>query len=125
MQKNKKVKILLAEDEMIIALDVKVLLRRLGYDNVSIVRTGKELLEKSKSDDPNLIITDIMLADKVSGIDAARSIKEIKNIPILFMAGFSNENFIKDAKSISPEGLIFKPFNVNELKNKMHVLLHE
>ncbi len=123
MQKDKKKKIVIAEDEMIIALDVKVLLRNLGFDEVSIVRTGEKLVAKSKSVDPDLIITDIMLADDISGIDAVKSIKEEKNVPVLFIAGFGNEDFIKDAKSISPMGVLFKPFNSGELKNKVTTLL--
>jgi len=122
MQRDKK-KIVVAEDEMIIALDVKVLLRKLGFDEVSIVRSGKKLVEESKLISPDLIITDIMLADNISGIDAVRSIKEEKNVPVLFIAGFGNENYIEDAKSISPMGLLFKPFNSGELKNKVRTLL--
>ena len=115
-------KALVAEDEVIIALDIAATLRRLGYYVPTIVSSGEELINKYFVHDPDLIVTDIMLKGKVDGIEAAKTIKKNRDIPILFVSGFSDPNYYTEAKKISPNGLVKKPFNISSLKNKLNTL---
>jgi AmiR/NasT family two-component response regulator len=119
----KKLKAIVAEDEVIIALDVAASLRKLGYNISSIVNAGEKLIEKHNTCEPDLILTDIMLKGEINGIEAAKIIKRKRDVPILFLAGFSDPQFYKDASLISPNGLIVKPFNTCELKSKIDILL--
>ena len=64
-----------------------------------------------------------MLKGKIDGINAAKVIKEKADVPILFLSGFSDPQYYKDACSISPNGIIKKPFNTQELKNKIDILI--
>ncbi len=115
---------LVAEDEIIIALDIAVSLRKLGYIVPSIVNTGEELLNKYYLHNPDLVITDIMLKGSIDGIEAARMIKQKKDIPILFISGFSDPNYYNEAKKISPNGLVSKPFNSSKLKDELETLFN-
>ncbi len=80
--------ILIAEDEGIIALDLKNLLTKSGYRNISIVRDGDSLVRKTMEMVPSLIISDIYLKGKTDGLNAALKIKEKQNkIPFIFISG--------------------------------------
>jgi CheY-like chemotaxis protein len=121
--KKEEIKILIAEDEIIIALDITSTLKQMGYQNISRVQSGEMMIEKFKSEAPDLIITDIMLKGQINGIEAAKQIKNIKDIPFLFIAGFGGKDFFKEAAQISPNGLITKPFDSNILEEKINSLL--
>ncbi len=115
-------KAIVAEDEIIIALDIASTLKKLGYIVSTVVSSGEELIKTYFKYNPDLIITDIMLKGTIDGIAAAKVIKENKNIPILFVSGFSDPKYYKEAKKISPNGLVGKPFNSSNLKNKLDIL---
>ena len=116
-------KAIVAEDEIIIALDIASVLKRLGYIVPCVVSSGEDLIKTYFKYNPDLIITDIMLKGEIDGLSAAKVIKENKNIPILFVSGFSDPNFYKEAQKISPNGLVGKPFNPYNLKTKLDTLL--
>jgi two-component system, response regulator PdtaR len=120
---NKKLKAIIAEDEIIIALDLAKYLKKIGYFVSSITSSGEELIEKFITESPDLILTDIMLKGKIDGINAAKVIKEKADVPILFLSGFSDPQYYIDACSISPNGIIKKPFSTQELKNKIDILI--
>jgi CheY-like chemotaxis protein len=120
---QEEVKILIAEDEIIIALDISSTLKQLGYKSIVKVNSGEMMVEKFKSEKPDIIISDIMLKGEINGLEAAREIKKIKNVPFIFIAGFGDKNFVEEASKISPDGLISKPFDSQQLKNKINLLL--
>ena len=70
----KKTKILIVEDQLIIAEDIQLILEKLGYAVSSIVHSGKEAIKKAKEDSPDLILMDIILQNKMDGIEAAEKI---------------------------------------------------
>ena len=80
---EKKYRILIVEDEAIIAEDIQLSLDRLGYDITSIVITGNEALEKAGTERPDLVLMDIMLSGEMDGIEAARRIQSLFNIPVV------------------------------------------
>ena len=109
-------KVMVVEDEYIIALDLKDRLSRLGYIVPTIATSGKEAVKLAKKDKPDLILMDIMLRGEIDGVQAAKSIRERFDVPVLFVSSFSDINSVKRAQKVSPYGYLVKPFTETELK---------
>ncbi len=111
--------ILIAEDEGIIAFDMKRTLRSFGFENIIMARNGREAIEKNRSGDPDLIIMDIMMDHGLDGIDAARTINSSGKVkkPIIFVTASTDEKTFNEAKKINPIEIIRKPFSELQLKN--------
>ncbi|MBI3815776.1 MAG: response regulator [Nitrospinae bacterium] len=117
------VKILIVEDESIIAKDLKNRLERLGYEIPAAVQSGEEAVKKAKELHPDLVLMDIMLRG-MSGIAAADQIRISCNIPVLYVTAFSDENILKLAKMTEPYGYILKPFDERELHIAIEMALY-
>jgi CheY-like chemotaxis protein len=112
----KKYRILIVEDEGIVAIDLKQTLEKLGYEVTSLVSSGIKAVEKAEADHPDLILMDIRLQSKLDGIDAGRIISARHKIPIVYLSSFNNRDIMKYADSISAAGYLSKPFDENKLK---------
>lgn len=108
-------RVLIVEDEFIVAKDIERLLLDLGYESVNC-RYGEEVLKKVAEYQPILILMDILLAGEVSGIEAARQVYENFEIPVIFLTAFSNDELIHSAKRAHPYGYLVKPFDAKILK---------
>ncbi len=110
--------ILIAEDEGIVAFDLKRTLRSFGFDNIIIARNGREAVEKNKSGNPDVIIMDIMMEYSLDGIEAARKINSPENVqkPIIFVTASTDRHTFNEAKKIHPIEIIRKPFSEIQLK---------
>lgn len=108
-------RILVVEDEYIVAKDIQRLLSDIGYESINC-RYGEEALNKAKEYNPIIILMDIMLAGEMSGIDAANTIREELDIPVIFLSAYSNDELIHSAKKAHPYGYIIKPFDAKILK---------
>jgi hypothetical protein len=113
---EKDIKILICEDESIIALDLQNTINRFGYKVTSIVKTGEELLQKTIGDNPDIIICDIRLTGKSTSLNAIQSISKNQKIPIIFLSGLSNALEITSCLSIDPCYHIAKPYVPSSLK---------
>jgi len=113
MMANKK--LLIVEDERIIAEDVKKTLLKFDYEVIDIISRGEDVLENYEKLNPDLILMDIMLAGEITGIETASRIKEKYNVPIIYLTAFSNEPVLNDAKLTEPFGYLIKPFEDREL----------
>lgn len=122
---EKKINILVAEDEGIIARDIVETLRQLGYNVVDSVRTGKDVIEKAKELKPNLILMDIMLDDDISGIDAAEIIQSTLNIPVIYLTALADEETLNKAKITEPFGYILKPFDERMINSTISMALYK
>jgi DNA-binding NtrC family response regulator len=87
--------ILIAEDETIISLDLKNILRQNNFDIFAVVSTGDDLIEKCKTKKPDLIITDYNLKGTINGITAVSKISSDSNIPVIIISG-SPESQLKE-----------------------------
>jgi len=105
----KKQKILIVEDEVIIALHLKNLIQRLGKYECDSVSSGERAVELSKSFEPDLIFMDINLDGQINGIEAARQIRTKNDIPVVFVSAFTDEDTIEEAKRTNPAGYLTKP----------------
>jgi PAS domain S-box-containing protein len=116
-------KILIVEDESIVAMELADRLRALGYIVVGSAATGKQAVEKAIDKEPNLILMDIMLKGKMTGIDAAEEILSKRNIPIVFLTAYADESTLERAKITGPYGYLLKPFEERELHTTIEIAL--
>ncbi len=119
MSKN----ILVAEDERIISLDLKMFLQKNNFIVCSIVFTGEDLIDQYRSKNPDLIITDFNLRGKISCKDAIIEIRKIDSTPIIIISGSSISKMIKFASTISHCKYLEKPFDQIELLEELNLLL--
>ncbi len=110
-----KPSILIVEDESITALELKDRLNVMGYHVAAICATGNTALTTVQKVKPDIILMDIILRGKLDGIETAASIRNIADIPILFLTAHSDQKTLARAMRISPFGYILKPFREKEL----------
>jgi two-component system response regulator LytT len=117
--------ILVVEDESIVAKDIQVCLKRLGYDVVGVVSSGEDAVEKARELDPDLVMMDIMLKGEMSGIDAANEIRRRKDIPVIFLTAYTDRDTVDKAKESEPYGYIIKPFKEIDIQTAIEIALYK
>jgi two-component system response regulator LytT len=120
-----KTNILIVEDESIIAKDIQLSLKKLGYTVVEICSTGEDAIRVAEEHKPDLILMDIMLKGDMSGIDAAIQIREKLDIPIIFLTAYADETTLNKAKISEPHGYIIKPFKEVDLRTSIEMALYK
>ena len=118
-------KILIVDDELVIALGFKKVLKSYGYDIVDVASTGEEALQKVNDLNPDLVLMDIVLDGEMDGVEAATKIYENYNIPVVYITAYPNEDEINRVKVTEPYGYMVKPVDVTELKNNIEMALHK
>ncbi|MBT4641775.1 MAG: PAS domain S-box protein [Calditrichaeota bacterium] len=111
-----KAKILIVEDEAIIAMEIESQLQDLGYEVTSIVDTGEKAIKKAEEEKPDLILMDIRIKGEMDGIDAAAEIRNRFDIPVIFSTAYLDEERIERAKITMPFGYVLKPIQERDLK---------
>lgn len=106
-------KILVVEDEKIVALEIQTRLRSLGYTVPITVFTGKEAVRQADTMHPDLVLMDIKLRGDMDGIEAAEHIKTM-GIPVIFLTAFVDNKTLQRAKITEPYGYLLKPFEERE-----------
>ena len=115
MTKNR---ILVVEDEIVIARSLQISLEKLGYVITAIVASGEQAIQKiEEGDHPDLVLMDISLQGKLDGIETARILGNRFNISVIYITSHSDEAAFEKAKTTNPYGYITKPFKKDELKN--------
>ncbi len=122
-----KINVLIVEDENIVAKDIKETLEKKGYNVSGIVSTGEKAINKAEENHPDIVLMDIKLKGKMSGIDAAGVIKEKLDIPIIFLTAYADDSTVEKVKITEPYGYIIKPFKEQDLYTavEMAVFKHE
>ena len=120
-----KLKILVAEDESIVAKDIQNSLKKLGYTVPVVVATGEKAIEEAEQSHPDLILMDIMLKGKINGIEAANTIRERFEIPVIFLTAYADEGTLNKAKIAEPYGYIIKPFKEKELQTTIEMAMYK
>jgi len=120
-------KILVVEDETIIARDLQSKLEGLGYSVSAVVPSGEEAVEKTGELMPDLVLMDIVLEGDMDGIEAAGLIKNRFNIPVIYLTAYADDNTLGRAKVTEPFGYMIKPFQERELRSiiEMAIYKHE
>jgi PAS domain S-box-containing protein len=117
-------KILIVEDESIVALNIQSRLEGLGYTVTAIVTSGEEALQSVAENRPDLVLMDIKLQGKVDGIEAARQIRDRFHIPVVYLTAYTNREALERAKFTQPYGYILKPFEARDLSSTIEVALY-
>jgi len=120
-----KERILIVEDEKIIALDLKRRLLDFGYEVIRVIPTGEKAIEVAEKESPDLILMDIMLKGEVDGIEAATQIRHSLDIPVVFLTSYSDPETLERAKQAEPFGYILKPFKERELLTTIEIVLYK
>ena len=110
-----KNRILIVEDESIVALDLQNRLELNGFEVIDIVSNGSRAVEKAITEIPDLILMDINLKGSIDGIEAASLIKRQIDCAVVFLTAFADEKTLKKARVSDASGYILKPFRENEL----------
>ena len=121
----KPIRILVVEDESIVAMDIKHRLESLDYEVPEIISSGEEAVLKAKETQPDLVLMDIVLKGELDGIDAAQLIKDKYDIPVVYLTAYSDEKTLKRAKITGPFGYIIKPFEDRELHSAIEIALYK
>jgi len=117
-------RILVVEDERIVANDIRNTLERSGYAVVAMVASGEDAILRARELNPDLILMDITLAGKLDGIQAAQEIQRTQGIPIVFMTAHLDEATLQRAKITGPFGYVLKPFEERELHTTLEIALY-
>ena len=112
---NKDIKILLVEDEIIIAMSLEMELSQGGYRVCKIVSSGEDAVASVKQENPNVILMDIGLSGKMNGIEAALQIRGSHDIPIIFMTGYQESVILEQTAAMASTALLHKPLNIREV----------
>ena len=120
-----KSRILVVEDEAIVALDIQSRLRYMGYEVAGVAGTGEEAVDKAGRLKPNLILMDIMLDGGMDGIEAAGLINENFGIPVVYLTAYADQQTLDRAKITNPFGYIIKPFEDRELQTTIEMAVYK
>jgi PAS domain S-box-containing protein len=119
-----KAKILVVEDESIIALDIASRLRSLGYTVPAMASSGEEAIEKVAQICPDLVLMDINLKNGMDGIEAASRIQAYSDVPVIYLTAHADDATIQRAKLAQPFGYVLKPVEENELHTNIEMALY-
>lgn len=115
--------ILVVEDEVIIGMDIRNSLKRLGYNVPAVVATGEKAIEKAEKIQPDLILMDIMLKGSMDGVEAAEKIRDRYQLPVVFLTAHTDATTLQRAKETAPFGYIVKPFEEKDLYTTIEIAL--
>lgn len=115
--------VLVVEDEALIALDISQRLRRLGYKVCGEADTFEDALALFRETAPDLVLLDISIRGSIDGIETARAICRERDVPVVFLTAFADDNTLRRAAEVSPYGYLLKPFDERTLAVTLRVAL--
>lgn len=121
----REIKILIVEDEVIVARNIEKRLISAGYKVAGIASSGEEAIELAASLKPDLVLMDIKLKGKMDGIDAANAIRNSCRLPIIYLTSYADEETFQRAKKTEPFGYLIKPFELKELSRSVDMALYK
>ena len=117
------IKVLIVEDELLIAKNVARKLNKLGYTVSKIVSSGQAAIDYVNQDQPDLILMDIAIKGDMDGIDTASVIKAQKDIPLIFLTAYASDQTLERAAQAGCYGYLIKPFRDKELQATLKMAL--
>ena len=117
--------ILVVEDELIVALEIKKTLIKLGYHVAGTEKDGQSAIETVGKTRPDLILMDIRLKGEMDGIEAAQRIRALYQTPVIFLTAHSDEDTLSRALKTHPCGYLVKPFRERELYQAIEMCIHK
>ncbi len=117
-------RIMIVEDDGIIATRLQSILTRLGYDILGAVASGEGALQKVSEWRPDLVLMDIYLAGKMNGVETAAQIHTQSDIPVVYLTAYSDDALLQQAKITAPYGYLLKPIQERELYATIEMALY-
>ena len=118
-------RILVVEDEGIVALDLQTRLEKLGYQVVGVVASGEEAIARSAALRPDLVLMDITLTGEMDGVEAAEHLRVHHRVPVVYLTASSSATTLERAKTTEPFGYLLKPFSEPELETTIEIALYK
>ncbi len=110
-------KVLLVEDNAIIAMSFRMDLTDAGYEVVETLGSGEDAVDFVKQRRPDLIVMDIGLSGRMDGIEAAHEIRQIDNIPIIFATGYGEDIMMDRIQNMSKTAVLLKPISIGDIRD--------
>src|ERR1044071_1634483 len=120
-----KARILVVEDESLLAEDIQERLKRLGYAVAAVAHSGEQALASVAAGQPELVLMDIRLRGNMDGIDTARVMRERYNLPVVYLTGEANIATLERAKATEPLGYLLKPIDEKRLYSTVEIALYK
>jgi CheY-like chemotaxis protein len=117
-------RLLVVEDEALIAEETADRLTRMGHEVVGIADTGREAIDMAQDHRPDLVLMDIHLKGRMTGIEAAQQIYDSLGTPVVFASAHSDRETLQRAQTNAQFGYILKPFRENDLTLALRVAMH-
>jgi PAS domain S-box-containing protein len=118
-------KILIVEDERIVARDIQNRLTRLGYAVVGVTRFGEEAVPLAAGLRPDLVLMDVRLEGAMDGVTAAQEIRDRLQLPVVYLTAYADEETLQRARVTEPFGYVLKPFEERELRTVIEMALYK
>ncbi len=120
-----KARILVVDDDSIVASTVEAMLQDLGYTVPAIASSGRDAIREVKDIQPDLVLMDIYLKGDMDGIQTAEQIHTHCDIPVVYITGYADEETLQRAKVTEPYGYILKPFQDKDLHTAIEIALYK
>lgn len=118
-------KILLVEDEAIVALDIKTRLLHLGHEVVGVTSSGEDAIKAVEATRPDLVLMDIRLRGKLDGIEAAQQLRARFDVAVIYLTAYGDDATLQRAKLTEPYGFLIKPFEERELHSTIEMAFYK
>ncbi len=119
------IKVMVVEDEIIVAEDIRMCLEQAGYTVTAVVSSGVEALDAVVRTRPDIVLVDIVLAGSMDGIETANCLWEQHRIPSLYVTAYDDTSTMQRAKLTQPIGYLLKPFNERQLLASLEIAIHQ
>ncbi len=120
---DSKPRVLIVEDELIVAKNLQERLQRLGYEVADVASTGQEAISRAEENTPDIILMDIKLQGEMDGIETAGKINEKLGIPVIYLTAYADDSTLVRAKHTNPYGYLLKPIEGRELRSAIETTL--
>lgn len=116
---------MIVEDELIVSKSLENRLMNAGFNVIAAVNTGEEAIQICESFTPDCILMDIKLSGELDGVQTAAIIKSKKNIPVIYLTAFADDEILEKAKLTDPFGYLLKPFDIRDLKKTIEIAIYK
>lgn len=120
-----KTSIMIVEDELEVAENIKDQLDKIGYNVAAVVSKGEDAIKCVEEHEPDLVLMDIHLPGPLDGIDTAEKIHNFFNIPIIYLTAFADSETLERSRITEPFGYILKPFELKALQSTIEIALYK
>lgn len=117
-------RLLIVEDEALVAVDISERLRAMGYEVLAVVDNGEDAVRQTYALTPDVVLMDVQLRGAMDGTEAARQIRVSTGRPVIFLTSYADEAVIKRVKETEPYGFVLKPFSERELMAQIEMAIY-